>query len=201
MGGEDETRCCSTRVATPPGGSVMMHRRLITRRAFVQCATCVAAGTALAATRVAGVVVARVVTVLDVARTRVQAAGTGVRRGARGRGAERGSAPGALSSLLATLPTGALEQLLVLLLAHALAALLDQRTHGGRHPSRHSARRHIRPPATSAAFGRVGAGRGWCNGSTGSFGVPSRGSKPRPRAGQASEYECRANASRPDREQ
>ncbi len=27
-----------------------------------------------------------------------------------------------------------------------------------------------------------GIGRGWCNGSTGSFGVPSRGSKPRPRA-------------------
>ena len=27
-------------------------------------------------------------------------------------------------------------------------------------------------------------GRGWCNGSTGSFGVPSRGSKPRPRAGR-----------------
>ena len=28
----------------------------------------------------------------------------------------------------------------------------------------------------------VDVGRGWCNGSTGSFGVPSRGSKPRPRA-------------------
>ena len=31
----------------------------------------------------------------------------------------------------ATLPAGALQHLLVLLLAHALAALLDQRSHGG----------------------------------------------------------------------
>src|SRR5687768_5775562 len=36
----------------------------------------------------------------------------------------------------AALPAGALEKLLVLLLPHALAALLDQRTHGGGQVSR-----------------------------------------------------------------
>ena len=38
-------------------------------------------------------------------------------------------------------------------------------------------------------------GRGWCNGSTGSFGVPSRGSKPRPRAPSTRSPEPRDGAS------
>jgi len=37
----------------------------------------------------------------------------------------------ALATLLATLPAGLLQKLLVLLLAHALAALLDERAHVG----------------------------------------------------------------------
>src|SRR6476620_2418876 len=41
-----------------------------------------------------------------------------------------------LLALLTTLPARLLQQLLVLLLAHALAALLDERPHGAGHGSR-----------------------------------------------------------------
>src|SRR5690606_5184527 len=53
------------------------------------------------------------------------------RRAARGRkGRDRALLAGG-----AALVAGALEHLAVLLLAHALAALLDERSHGGAHPS------------------------------------------------------------------
>ena len=70
----------------------------------------------------------------------------------------------------AALPAGALEKLLVLLLPHALAALLDERAHGGRQ-------------ASGCALVWSTSVGGGVTGSTGSFGVPGRGSNPRPRAG------------------
>ena len=71
---------------------------------------------------------------------------------------------------------GLLQKLLVLLLAHALAALLDQGSHGG------WARYQDRPCALRQRGSYRRRGRGWCNGSTRSFGVLCRGSNPRPRA-------------------
>jgi len=80
-----------------------------------------------------------------------------------------------LLALLAARPAGLLQKLLVLLLAHALTALLDQRAHD-------EERRYQKPRSAPAAGTNVDEVRGWCNGSTRSFGVLSRGSNPRPRA-------------------
>ena len=67
------------------------------------------------------------------------APGPGPARRQRGRGraltARRLAASGSLLALGPALEAGALQHLLVLLLAHALAALLDQRTHEDGHPT------------------------------------------------------------------
>src|SRR5690606_15242126 len=60
----------------------------------------------------------------------------------------------------AALPAGALEHLLVLLLAHALAALLDECAHEGRHTTG----RPARPPSWEAATGGRRAGYGGATG-------------------------------------
>src|SRR5260221_1389291 len=86
-----------------------------------------------------------------------------------------------LLALLTTLPARLLQKLLVLLLPHALAALFDQGAHGRADGTRDPAAGPNRAVAPSRG-GIVGSGRGWCNGSTESFGVSSRGSNPRPRA-------------------
>jgi hypothetical protein len=53
---------------------------------------------------------------------------------------------GRSATLLPTLPTRFLQQLLVLLLPHALTALLDQGSHGGRDLSGQMASGHIGGP-------------------------------------------------------